>query len=268
MDQRTALRDEFKTANNKWYDAQRAVRAQKQLKYEAEKAVREAEKAAYLKAKEAEELAKTPYEEEMALCDYLADYLTRTYLVDAAAEKKKREEEAEKKKREAEGVVMMKDEDNPFANMMPVKKNDDNGDYFGKGKGGKAKRNRSNAKSGGGGKSKQAFTLSVDSFEQFGLLGLTPPTSADAVPKSVEELRERKVWYSQQERGSVPTARDIRKENEKNAAKMLSGKGGSGSGGKGRKKNGGGGGEEEALGPGTNGAASAAPLAGQWAARS
>ena len=49
---------------------------------------------------------------------------------------------------------------------------------------------------------------------------------------------------------------------------MLSGKGGSGSGGKGRKKNGGGGGEEEALGPGTNGAASAAPLAGQWAARS
>ena len=171
----------------------------------------------------------------------------------------------------------MKEEDNPFANMMPVKKGGKNGEedeeYFGKGKGGgKAKRNRSNKAAGGGGggggggKAKQAFTLGVDSFEQFGLLGLTPPTSADAVPRSVEELKARKVWYSQQERGSVPTARDIRKENEKSAAKMLSGKGG---GGKGRKKNGGKVGEEEAaLGPGTNGGASAAPLAGQWAARS
>ena len=184
---------------------------------------------------------------------------------------------------------MMKDEDNPFANMMPVVKKggrggdgEEEGEYFGKGKGkgkgGKAKRNRSNkAGGGGGGKSKQAFTLGVDSFEQFGLLGLTPPTSADAVPKSVEELKARKVWYSQQERGSVPTARDIRKENEKSAAKMLSGKGGGGGGGgggsgggKGRKKNGGGGGDDEeaALGPGTNGGASAAPLAGRWAARS
>ena len=55
--------------------------------------MREAEEEAAVNAEKEAELAKTPYEEEMALCDYLADYLARTYLVDAAAEKREREEE-------------------------------------------------------------------------------------------------------------------------------------------------------------------------------
>lgn len=71
-------------------------------------------------------------------------------------------------------------------------------------------------------KASPAFRLSVDSFEQFGFLSLTPPTKIEDVPKSVEELKAKKVWYSEQERGSVPTAREIRKANEKAAADVRS----------------------------------------------
>eukprot|EP00563_Minutocellus_polymorphus_P001527 CAMPEP_0181038904 /NCGR_PEP_ID=MMETSP1070-20121207/10178_1 /TAXON_ID=265543 /ORGANISM="Minutocellus polymorphus, Strain NH13" /LENGTH=589 /DNA_ID=CAMNT_0023116707 /DNA_START=52 /DNA_END=1821 /DNA_ORIENTATION=- len=263
--ERNALRDAYRQANNDWYHCQRAIRAQKQLKYDEEKAARDAEKLAWAKAREEEEAKKIPYEEEMALCDYLADYLTRTYLVDAAEEKKKREAEAAEKKRAAEGVVAVRDEDNPFANFKPAKKGGDDEVFLQMGKG-KSKRNRNKSGKAGGkaAKSKAAFTLSVDSFEQFGLLGLTPPTSADAVENSVTELRERKVWYSTQERGAVKTAQEIRKDNEKYVAKIQAGKGG-GSGGKGgsggNKK--GGGKQEVVLGPGSG----SAPLAGQWAAR-
>merc|ERR1712146_476551 len=35
-----------------------------------------------------------------------------------------------------------------------------------------------------------------------------------------KDLREKKEWYKNQPRGSVPTAKDIRKQNEKNAAKV------------------------------------------------
>ena len=91
-------------------------------------------------------------------------------------------------------------------------------DYFGKGKG-KKKRNRA-GKKGDVVPTAGPFTLSVDSFEQFGLLQLTPPTSIDQVEASVKELRAKKEWYKQQPRGSVPTAAEIRKANEKAVAKM------------------------------------------------
>jgi len=253
---RTAVRDAYRKDNNEWYNYQRAVRAQKQLQYEEEKKKREAEKAEWLKAKEEEELKKIPYEEEMALCDYLAEYLTRTYLTDAAEERKKAQEEAAARKAKTDGTVAVKDEDNPFANFKPAKKNDDDDVFL---QMGKTKKKRQRNK-GANKASSATFTLSVDSFEQFGLLGLTPPTSAGAVPKSVEELRARKVWYSQQERGAVKTAQDIRKENEKNAARITSSKSNSG-GGKNR-KNGGGGGEEPEL---TLGTGNVAAPSGRWA---
>merc|ERR1719223_1744366 len=64
------------------------------------------------------------------------------------------------------------------------------------------------------------FTLSVDSFEQFGSIGLNPPTKLDQVEASVKELREKKEWFSKQPRGSVATAKDVRKKNEKNNQKL------------------------------------------------
>lgn len=202
----------FRDKSNDWFNFKRAIDAQKKMEYEAEKKIREEEHAAYLKKKEEEEAKKIPYEEEQNLCDYLAEYLTRTYLVDKEAEAKKAAEEAEKKK--SAGIVAPTDD--PFAKFKPVQKDTDE-EFFSKGKG-KKKRDRVKKK-----EEKAVagpLTLNMDSFEQFALVGLTPPTNIDQVAKTVEDLRARKIWYSEQPRGSVPTATEIRKANEKAAAKL------------------------------------------------
>jgi hypothetical protein len=64
---------------------------------------------------------------------------------------------------------------------------------------------------------------------------LNPPTSLDGVAASVEELKAKKQWYSEQPRGSVPTAKDIRKANAEAAAKAQSK--GAKAGNKGKKGN-------------------------------
>mmetsp|Transcript_5811 Transcript_5811/g.8641 ORF Transcript_5811/g.8641 Transcript_5811/m.8641 type:complete len:541 (+) Transcript_5811:66-1688(+) len=203
--ERNKARDAFREANDKWYDYQRGVKAQKKMKYDEEKKKREGDKAAFLAAKEAEEAKKIPYEEEMNLCDYLADYLSKTYL---SGDKKK---DSGSKKSD---VIAVKDD--PFAGLVPMKKKDDG--IFMKMGPGKKPRVKSTKK-----KSAPIFKLNVDSFEQFGFLNLTPPTKFDAVQNSVDELRAKKQWYSEQPRGSVPTATEIRKANEKAAAKLTQG---------------------------------------------
>lgn len=204
LKEKDTMRDDYREQNNAWWNSQRAVKAQRQMQYEEEKKAREAEKTAYLKKKEEEELKKIPYEEEMALCDYLAEYLERTYLNGESSESK-----VSAKKEE---VVAVKDD--PFAGMTAaVKKTDE--EFFSKGKGKKKKRQRAKKAT-----ATAPFTLSVDSFEQFGSIGLNPPTKLAEVENSVKELREKKEWYSKQPRGSVLTAKDIRKNNEKNHQKL------------------------------------------------
>jgi len=204
MDSRNALRQEFREANNKWYDYQRAVKAQKKLQYDEKKKKENEEYEAYLKQKEEEEAKKVPYEEEMGLCDYLVAHLTKTYLDDG------------KKSTEEKKVDVIEVKENPFAGFKPVnKKTDDTFFQFGKGK--KKLRVRASKK-----KAAPAFKLTVDSFEQFGFLHLTPPTKLEEVQKSVEDLEAKKEWYKEQPRGSVPTAREIRKANEKAAASARS----------------------------------------------
>ena len=202
---RNSVRAAFREKNNKWFNYQRAVRAQKKIQYEEEKARREAERAEYEAKLEAEEAKKIPYEAEQNLCEYLANFLEMTYLG------KDSEEKNEKK----DDVVAVKDD--PFAGLQAVgKKKTEDEEYFGKGKG-KKKRVRSQKKQDS---AAGPFTLSVDMFDQFGLIQLNPPTKLEEVEKSVKELREKKEWYKQQPRGSVPTAQDIRKANEKAAAKL------------------------------------------------
>jgi len=212
--EKNELRSAFREDTNEWYQNQRAVKAQRQLQYEEEKKKREEEKAEWLKKKEEAELAKTPYEEEMALCDYLADYLTKAYLTDEAEEAEKKAKAAEEKAKA--DIVAVKDD--PFAGFKAMSKKDDQDEvYFGKGKKGKG------GKKAGKPKPKKAskpvtFSLNLDLFDQFGMLSLNPPTSLDAVSTSVDELKAKKQWYSEQPRGSVPTARDLRKANEKAAS--------------------------------------------------
>jgi len=66
------------------------------------------------------------------------------------------------------------------------------------------------------------FKLSMDTFAQFALIDLVPPTSLEEVSKSVKELIAKKEWYAKQPRGSVPTAKEIHKANESAAAKLRS----------------------------------------------
>merc|ERR1712238_305739 len=174
-----ALRKEFNADTDKWYDYQRAVKAQRQIRFEEEKKVIEEEKKAWLKEKEDEEAKKIPYEE----------------------------------KKDDKAVTL---KDDPFAGFKPVGKKQD--EVFLKMGAAKKPRTRVSKK-----KPKAAFTLSVDSFEQFGLLSLIPPTSRDTVKRSVAELRAKKKFYSEQPRGSVQTAQDIRKANEKTQAKNRQG---------------------------------------------
>lgn len=204
LKEKDAVRDEFRKKNDDWYTYQRALRAQKKIQYEEEKAKRDAERAEYEAKLAAEELKKIPYEEEQALCEFLANYLERTYMG---------------KEDESAGVAAKKEQpvavqDDPFAGFKPVNKKSDD-EYFGKGK---AKKTRVR------GSKKQdtatTFTLSVDTFEQFGMIQMDPPTKLEEVEASIKQLREKKEWYSQQPRGSVPTAQEIRnrKMNEKKAA--------------------------------------------------
>lgn len=203
LKEKDAIRDDFRAKNNAWFNFQRGIRAQKQLQYEEEKKSRDEEKAAYEAKKEEEEAKKIPYEAEQALCDFLADYLERTYL--------SKPEDADADKDEKKDVIAVKDD--PFAGFKAHTKKEGE-EFFGKGKG-KKKRVRAAKKQESG-----PFTISVDTFEQFGLIKMSPPTAVDQVAKSVSDLREKKEWYKQQPRGSVPTAHQIRKENEKAAAKL------------------------------------------------
>jgi len=211
-----AARATYRDNNNAWYNQKRAVAAQKKLQYEAEKKEHEDELDAWRKAKEEEEAKKVPYEEEQALCNYLAEYLTRTYLVDKDAEAKRVADESEAKR--AASVVPVVDD--PFAGFKPKIKEGET-QYFGKGKK-KKKRDRTKKK-----EEKAVagpFTLNLDTFEQFALIGLSPPVSAEQVAKSVEDLKARKVWYSEQPRGSVQTATEVRRATEKAASKQKNSK--------------------------------------------
>lgn len=206
LKEKDALRDAFREQNDQWYDYQRAVKAQKKMQYEAEKAEREKERAEYEAALEAEEAKKIPYEEEQALCDFLANFLERTYVTNGT----------ESTSKPVDDVV--KPTDDPFAGFKAVgKKADDNeeGIYFGKGKG-KKKRVRATKKQDS---TAGPFTLSVDMFEQFAMIQLDPPTNLEAVPGAISALKEKKAWYKEQPRGSVPTAKDIRKQLEQASKK-------------------------------------------------
>jgi uncharacterized coiled-coil DUF342 family protein len=207
LKEKDSIRDIFREQNNGWFNFQRAIRAQKKMQYEDEKREREEEKTAYLAKIQAEEDKKIPYEEEQALCEFLAGYLERTYLKKNTTEDKEKDAKVD--------VIEVKDD--PFAAFKPVTKNEgEDAEYFGKGKS-KKKRNRQSKKQDAGA---GPFTLSVDAFEQFGLVNLSPPINVDQVEKSVKDLREKKEWYKDQPRGSVPTALEIRKASEKAAAKL------------------------------------------------
>lgn len=74
----------------------------------------------------------------------------------------------------------------------------------------------------------QPFRLNMEVFDEFSVLGLTPPTAVEGVSCSIDELVAKKKWYSEQPRGSVPTLKEIRdaerESKKKSSSKASNGK--------------------------------------------
>jgi uncharacterized coiled-coil DUF342 family protein len=163
-----ALRADFREKNNQWFEYSKVLRAQR-----AEQRAKEAEerRKAWEEKQaeiEAEEAKKVPWEEEMALCNYLiTDYLSKLMGGDGAAPKV---EEAATP--ELDGLQPMRREQETFMVLPGAKKK-----KFGK-------------------KKKRAtLTHSVDTVETFGVIGLTPPISMDAVPASIDAVKAKLEEY-------------------------------------------------------------------------
>jgi len=194
QDEIQVLWDEFKEANKKWKKNQeewKTYKAARDKAYEAERERRRAEQKA---AREAELAAKTPYEEEMDLCDYLVNYLTTSFL-------------AEKK----EEVVETKAADFSGFEGTAMIKNKGEDDYLslggGKKKKGKGKKGPKGAKGG-------KIILAIDTIETFSLLKLQPPATVDAVAATVEELKAKKEYFSTLPRGEIESIAEINQKYE------------------------------------------------------
>lgn len=166
-----ALRNDFREDNNKWYEYSKVLREQKQKKWEAEADERKAAWEARQAEIEAEEAKKVPWQEEMVLCDFIIKYLS-----DLIAEKSAAEEETAKTAEEFDGLQVFKRDDSEFFNLG----------------GGKSAK-----KKGKGKKGKKAVALkhSIETIEDFGLLGLTPPANKDAIQASIDEVKAAKAAF-------------------------------------------------------------------------
>ncbi|CAM9463462.1 unnamed protein product [Choristocarpus tenellus] len=192
--------EEIKEIRNKhhgkldaWYDTQRERRKLKRALDRAEYLERQAVKAARTKAIEEEESKKIPYESEMVLCDTLVAYLETTFLKGTA------KAEDAPVPRAASQMSTMAD----FGGKKMVIKKRDDAEFIVMG-GGKKGRGK---KKGGGGDKGSVIVHAIDTIESFSLLSMSPPGNKAAVPATIEALKAKKEWFSQQPRGSVPKSK-------------------------------------------------------------
>jgi hypothetical protein len=131
--------------------------------------------------REAEELARIPYEDEILLCDQLALYLQSML----PASETTKEEQLSTPTLQVEGMVLFQRSENEFLQLGNNKK---------RGK----KKSGSNAK-------KDVIVHGVDTIKSFSLLQITPPSASVDVAKTIESLKDKKVYFQGLERGAVPS---------------------------------------------------------------
>ena len=168
-----ALRADFREKNNQWYEYSKVLRAQREERRAKEAEERRKaweEKQAEI---EAEEAKKVPWEEEMALCDFLVEYLT----VHLSGEKA----EAEKK-------ATVRDGASEFEGMQVKGKIGVDEENFMVLPGAKQKKNKKKKK-------KAQLIHSVDTIETFGVVGLVAPATMNDVPAAVEAVKAKKAEY-------------------------------------------------------------------------
>lgn len=159
-----ALRNDFREDNNKWYEYSKVLREQKQKKYEEQAEERKAAWEARQAEIEAEEALKVPWEEEMALCDFIITYMEGLIAEKAAADEEKTAAT------ELDGMVAFKRDDE---------------DLFAASGGKKLKKK-------GKGKKVAALKHSIATIEDFGLLSLMPPTTQEGIAASIDEVKAAK----------------------------------------------------------------------------
>jgi len=199
VEQIKAMRNDFRKAENDFRNYLREVRKKRAEERKAEDEARDAERAERKKQWEAEEAKKVPYEEEMALCDYLVNYLETTFLNApedgaGAAEKKEAETVTEFEGFALSGKAARRkfDETDDFCNLGLGKKK------------GRGKKKGGAKDAAGGGK----LVLAVDTFEHFSMIGVDAPITREAVAATVDAVKKKKEYYSTLPRGEVPSIRE------------------------------------------------------------
>jgi len=130
-----ALWTVFKAAEKEWKEYKTKLETARRQQREKENEARKAEEEKRRAELEALEALKIPYEEEMALCDYLANLLERTYLNTTENAPKVEEKVVDSNELVLEGLQSFKRDDDDFMVMGGGKKKNKNGK-----KGGKKKR--------------------------------------------------------------------------------------------------------------------------------
>lgn len=192
QDELRKLKDEFKTQLQAWKKNQEEWKVFKASRDRLYKEENERRREAERKEREEEMLKRTPYEEEMQLCDYLTTYLTTTYGSQGA--------KAEAAPASAGDFVV------EGGSAMESKKGKED-PYLVLG-GGKKKKGGKKGKKGG----KKAIVLVPETIDAFSLLKLDPPTSPEQVEASLEQLRAKKEYFSTLPRGEIES---IAEKNQK-----------------------------------------------------
>lgn len=188
------LWDDFKAKKKEW----EVWKDEERKQYEVEKKARLEER---LKREEEEELKKVPYEEEMALCDYLVHYLKTTFLAEAPA--------AGAEESKSNGTAP----DVELDGLKAFKRDDEDDDPWARKKKGGAKKGKGKAKD-------HTIVHSPDTLASYALIQLTAPTRVSTVAASIEELKAKKAWYSVQPRPPrKPIAEQLAKETEEGEEK-------------------------------------------------
>jgi uncharacterized coiled-coil DUF342 family protein len=197
------LWDDFKEDNKVWKENQAAWDQYKKVRAAAVGKEYEARKAEKAAARAAELAKKTPYEEEMALCDYLVNYLSTTFLGNG-----------EKAAKEAPAAAAQLTGE--FAGMT-LNKGNKGGDEDYMAATGKKGPKKGNNKKAVAGTKRGKIVIFPETLESFGLLKMEPPLTVEAVAATVAALTAKKAAFASMPRGAVVSIAELNMKFEEEA---------------------------------------------------
>merc|ERR1712137_253060 len=177
IEKRNALRDEFKVAENAYYEYEREQRRMRQEKAMQEREAWAEEKKKADRQKKVERLDDQPYTAEIALVEQTTKFC-KSFLP--------KEEKTVEDKKEIK-------HDNPDTHMVLASKKDREEEfYFAPTKKGKTKLGSGKK---GGGSGKQQIKHNAETFKLFKALGLEAPLATDDIAPLLEELDAKMKHY-------------------------------------------------------------------------